>query len=939
MARGGDHPGVGRREAVVRSPVARSLIDPLFAAALLDSTGEGLFSVDRKGRCTFANRAAGEMLGYRPGDLLGVDIHRQIHHTKPDGSPFPVQECPITTVFRTGEGGRAPQVFFHREGQAVPVHATFFPVLGKGVSDVVVGFTDVSERDRLERELARSEALNRATFEASLDALVVMNAQGAIIDLNPKAEELFGLRREEAIGSRVADTLVPVHLREAHRAGLHRYLSSGISTVLGSRVELSALRADGSEFPVELSITRLDLPGPPLFAGWIRELTERHRATEELAAGERRLRALIDASSDAIFLTDRDLNIVLTNRGAQRLTGRTPDEVADQPRWSSIHPEDRQHVQAGLAALGPSETLESRFRLGQPDGSYRWVEMRAVNGVDDPDVGGYVTTLRDVTNRMAAEEALQQAEARYRSLIEQIPAVTFIEVADEELPTGFRTAYASPQVETMFGYSPDEWLADPDLRERLLVPEDRERTLAENAAATRERRPFHLKYRMRARDGHVVWVREDSRPVTDHEGRLWMWHGVMFDVTDEELAREQLARSGQRLTVLHDIDRAILSRQEPSDLAHSVAEHLREVLRAERVSVIAFEPTADQARIIGASQTSELGPDESAILPLSAFVPPDQTHRSLIRYAPDLAAVERRSPNQEHLFSNGVRSILSCSLTIGQQSIGELNVSTSRANAFTPEDRDVMLEISDQLAIALEQSRLRERLEERVRVSEALVEDLRRTDDERRRLLGQVVAAEEKERRAIAEGIHDDSIQRMTAVGIRLNSLRRKIVDEEQVAVVDQIAEAVSGSISRLRLLLFELHPRSLETGRLGDAIREYLELSDGGSGFQYQFEDRIERLLSPVVRTTAYRIVQEALANCRKHSQAERVWIVLEPRDGGVAGRVEDDGVGIGEIVDEHPGHLGLPAMRERAERLGGWALVTPRAGGGTVVEFWLPA
>jgi len=108
---------------------------------------------------------------------------------------------------------------------------------------------------------------------------------------------------------------------------------------------------------------------------------------------------------------------------------------------------------------------------------------------------------------------------------------------------GFRPIYASPQIEAMFGYTPAEWIADPTLWERLILEEDRERTLEENERAMRERRQFRATYRVRARDGRIVWVRESSRPVLDPSGEILQWHGVMFDITEEERARDERALS------------------------------------------------------------------------------------------------------------------------------------------------------------------------------------------------------------------------------------------------------------------------------------------------------------------------------------------------------------------------------------------------------------
>jgi len=130
-----------------------------------------------------------------------------------------------------------------------------------------------------ERMTRRAEARNAAVLESALDAIVLMDHLGAIIELNAAAERLFGHARAAAIGKRVADLLIPARFGDAHREGLQRYLSTGKGPMLGKRVELRALRADGTEVPVELSVVPTRVPdGPPIFAGYVRDLSERMAA-------------------------------------------------------------------------------------------------------------------------------------------------------------------------------------------------------------------------------------------------------------------------------------------------------------------------------------------------------------------------------------------------------------------------------------------------------------------------------------------------------------------------------------------------------------------------------------------------------------------------------------------------------------------------------------
>ncbi|MBI3779877.1 MAG: PAS domain S-box protein, partial [candidate division NC10 bacterium] len=134
------------------------------------------------------------------------------------------------------------------------------------------------ERHRMQVALRESEARKGAILEAALDCIVTMDHEGRIVEFNPAAERTFGYTRAEVLGKEMVEVLIPPALREPHRLGLKHYLATGEGSVLGKRLEMPAMRADGSEFPVEVAVTRIPLPGPPMFSGAIRDLTERKRA-------------------------------------------------------------------------------------------------------------------------------------------------------------------------------------------------------------------------------------------------------------------------------------------------------------------------------------------------------------------------------------------------------------------------------------------------------------------------------------------------------------------------------------------------------------------------------------------------------------------------------------------------------------------------------------
>ncbi len=211
---------------------------------------------------------------------------------------------------------------------------------------------------------------------------------------------------------------------------------------------------------------------------------------------------------------------------------------------------------------------------------------------------------------------------------------------------------------------------------------------------------------------------------------------------------------------------------------------------------------------------------------------------------------------------------------------------------------------------------------------------------QRQALLTRLVTVQEEERRQIANGIHDDSIQTIFAVKIRLHLLRAEIKDQRHQDMLAQVDLTIDQAITRLRRLLFDLRPVALDQEGLPAAIRMYLDQMRVDGGPDFEVEEELDVKPTPEVRAVIYRIAQEALANVRKHAQASRVTVSLASQQGGILVRIEDDGRGflVEEATRPRPGHLGLAAMRERAEMAGGWLQMESALGEGAVIEYWIP-
>jgi signal transduction histidine kinase len=230
------------------------------------------------------------------------------------------------------------------------------------------------------------------------------------------------------------------------------------------------------------------------------------------------------------------------------------------------------------------------------------------------------------------------------------------------------------------------------------------------------------------------------------------------------------------------------------------------------------------------------------------------------------------------------------------------------------------------------------RTEEQLRWS---LEVLRRTVQQRRELSQRLESAQEEERRRIASDIHDDSIQVMSAVDMRLQILAQLAPESSMLDELHEIQGIVQQAIERLRNLLFELRPAALDLDGLVAALEQYLEHTGRHAGWTWAITDELDPEPPPDLRAIVYRIAQEAIGNAGRHAEASHVEVVVSGDRHGVSVRVHDDGRGFDAAEAANhpaPGHLGLPTMVERAEVTGGHCRVTSAPGAGTTVEIWLP-
>ncbi len=269
---------------------------------------------------------------------------------------------------------------------------------------------------------------------------------------------------------------------------------------------------------------------------------QRLSAQERLRDLETRYRNLVDHLPAVVYIdgVGADDGMIDVSAGVRELFGVEPRDWIDRAlSWEeSIHPDDHARVMsASDRSVETGEPFRVEYRAVRPDGRVVWIREDAVLVHDADGLPLYwLGTMLDVTELIEAQEGLRDARSRYGALVEQIPAIVYVDVADASMTT----TYVSPQIEQILGVTPEEYLDDADLWTRMLHPADRERALETYTRGREAGGPFSYEYRLIARDGRVVWFQDSAIVLSDTDGRPASVHGVMLDITERKAAEERL---------------------------------------------------------------------------------------------------------------------------------------------------------------------------------------------------------------------------------------------------------------------------------------------------------------------------------------------------------------------------------------------------------------
>jgi len=387
-------------------------------------------------------------------------------------------------------------------------------------------------------DLALQKAYLEQLLESAPEAIAFVDAKNIVLRINREFTRMFGYDAAESVGRNLDDLVVPEE-KKAEGKWLDDEAERGAVT----SIETVRRRKDGVRIDVSLLVSPVNVAENQIAVYCIyRDITRRRHAEEELKESEERYRRLVELSPDAVWVR-RGENIVFSNSAGLKLVGATSeDQVVGKQILEFIHPSFLEMAKQRVAALQmPGHTVpfvEEKFlRL---DGTTVDVEVAAASFRLGGETASQVM-IHDLTERKRVERELLAAETRFRLLVEQLPAITYMAGfgADGEW------SYVSPQIQGILGFTPAEWMADRNLWFKRLHPDDVAPVLEAEERCRKNGQPYRAEYRLQARNGTYRWFTDIATVVRDLNG-VESLQGVMTDVTETKSLEAQF-RQAQKM--------------------------------------------------------------------------------------------------------------------------------------------------------------------------------------------------------------------------------------------------------------------------------------------------------------------------------------------------------------------------------------------------------
>jgi len=400
------------------------------------------------------------------------------------------------------------------------------------------------------QKIINSELRYRRLFEAAQDGILILDAKtGMIEDVNPYLIKILGYTREEFIKKKLWEVGAFIDIKSSKEAFEALQKNEYI------RYEDLPLRTkDGLLIQAEFVSNVYQAGEEKVIQCNIRDITEHKLIVAALQKNEKIYHDLIDQSPDGYFIIEVSGNILTVNQAMCKVLEFSEDEFLTMSIWDIIPEELLGQYRGRLTKILEGKSLKeaAEYEILGKHGTIHYVEVLSAPRYSGGNIIGFQGIARNISDRKRAESALLESEEKFRRLVEHLPTVVYTNAIGD----ASSTIYVSPQIETLLGYTSDEWMADPKLWSKSLHPDDRQHVLKRTGHTDQINEPFNMEYRMIARDSHVVWVHDQVTLVHDLKGQPIYWQGIMLDITERKQMERDIRLRTEDVSLVNTLNEA-----------------------------------------------------------------------------------------------------------------------------------------------------------------------------------------------------------------------------------------------------------------------------------------------------------------------------------------------------------------------------------------------
>jgi PAS domain S-box-containing protein len=693
--------------------------------SLTEATTEGLVFHD-KGQIVDVNPALVAMFGYETAsELVGRNLLE-----------FIAPESHETVLKQLQSGSTAPYEAFGRrqDGSLFPVEASARLYEYRGRPIRVASIHDITERKRAEEALRDSRVRIDGIIHAAMDAIISIDADQRVVLFNAAAEQMFRYSAAEAIGLPI-EHFVPERYRAAHREHFRQFARTGVtSRAMGHLPALSGLRMNGEEFPIEASISQAETAGEKIFTVILRDITERKRAEQvqealyaiaqaavsaenlndlyrsihhalgQLLPVENFYIALYDANTELIsfpyFVDERDKSLPpkRPGRGLTEYVLRTGRPLLADP---DVFEHLIQQGEVELIGMDSVDWLGVPLKIGA-----QIIGVMAMQSYTegirfsqkDVDLLAFVSAqIAQAIERKRAEETIKESENQYRRLVEHSPYGVVIHIHGQ-------VAYLNPTGTRLIGAaSAEEVLGKPVID--FVHPDSRLAVIQRLRALSEDKEAAPLEEKFIRLDGRVIDVEVAAYPfVYQNKPAVQV---VFHDITERKHAEEALRQYVERLAILHEIDQAILAAKSLTEIAHAMLSRVQRLVPSWHAQVILLDFNTGEAFPVAAYEYGTVAPLGPRIK-LESLNLPESLGRGELHVVEDLSHLQQPSPHERQLIDQGARAHIDAPLMAAGKIIGYLTLDSKEPAIFRGAILEIVREVADQLAIAIQNAHLLE---------------------------------------------------------------------------------------------------------------------------------------------------------------------------------------------------------------------------------------